>query len=189
MAEQFALEEILGDRRAIQRDELLVGALAVAVDVAGEDFLARSGVARDQDAGVASGNPVGQSKHLRGARIGEDQRVGFLGHGLEDRSDEFGIGRQRDVFLGARLDGAHRRLGVGADTVGDDRNADALVLERFDESRDVEFHVDHDEIGALPRPREFKGGARVRRMADLGAMIEGDLAGRSNLTVHRSDDE
>ena len=52
MTEELALEERLGDGRAIHGDEGPIGALPVGVNCTGDEFLARSALARDQHHGV-----------------------------------------------------------------------------------------------------------------------------------------
>jgi hypothetical protein len=48
VTEQLGFEQLLGDRRAVQRDEGLVGARAEIVQAAGDQFLAAAGFATDQ---------------------------------------------------------------------------------------------------------------------------------------------
>ena len=49
MAEQLALQERLGQRAAIHRDEGTLGALAVVVNGAGHQLFARAALALDED--------------------------------------------------------------------------------------------------------------------------------------------
>ena len=56
MAEQLALEHVARDRRAVERDERLGGAVGIAVDGAGEDFLAGAAFAGDEHADVGGGD-------------------------------------------------------------------------------------------------------------------------------------
>src|SRR5204862_7876471 len=50
VTEELALDELGGDRGAIELDEGAVGALGVIVDRAGDELLAGAVLARDQDA-------------------------------------------------------------------------------------------------------------------------------------------
>ena len=71
VAEELALEQRLGDRAAVDRDEGLVRARARAVDRAREQLLAGAALALDQDARVARGHALRlgeQVLHQRGAR-------------------------------------------------------------------------------------------------------------------------
>src|SRR5690606_40707691 len=52
VAEQFGFDEVFGDRRAIDGDEIAAAAAAV-MDRAGEKFLAAAGLALDEDRDVA----------------------------------------------------------------------------------------------------------------------------------------
>ena len=54
VAEQFGFQEMLGDRRAIDRDERPLGAVGAGVDIARQHFLAGSGFAGDHDRGVGA---------------------------------------------------------------------------------------------------------------------------------------
>ncbi len=55
MAEEFALDQVFRDRRAIDRNEALGCAMTVAVQRAGDQFLAGAALARDHHGGVARG--------------------------------------------------------------------------------------------------------------------------------------
>src|SRR5690606_5299759 len=93
VAEELALEEVLRERRAVHRDEGAVRALALGVDRARGDLLARSALAADQD----------RRRRLRGAR---DQRRD-LAHRLGDAErGHLGAERGRRRRLLARV---HRR--------------------------------------------------------------------------------
>jgi hypothetical protein len=59
VAEQLALEQVLGDGGAVDADEGPVGA-RTWVDVAGHDFLTDAAFAGDQDRGFGTGDLVGQ---------------------------------------------------------------------------------------------------------------------------------
>src|SRR5439155_14392467 len=54
VAEQLALEQVLGDGPTVDRHELAVLARAAPVDLAGDQLLAGSGLAGDQDADVGA---------------------------------------------------------------------------------------------------------------------------------------
>ena len=56
VTEEFAFEEIPGNSRAVDLDERAVFIAAVFVDLAGDEFLARAGLANDEDKGVRSGH-------------------------------------------------------------------------------------------------------------------------------------
>ena len=67
VAEDFGLEQRVGQRRAVHRLELVGAAPAELVDHPRDDFLARSGRAEDQhrDVGLGRGaNPLEHDEHL-----------------------------------------------------------------------------------------------------------------------------
>ena len=70
MAEQFAFQQGLGKGRAVHRDHLPGGALAAAMDRAGDQFLAGAGLAGDQDRGIGgtdAGDFFAQRRDCRAA--------------------------------------------------------------------------------------------------------------------------
>ena len=64
MAEQFVFDQMVRQGAAIDRDERLVGALALVVDGAGSQFLAAAGFAADEYGGVIAGNLVDCRQHV-----------------------------------------------------------------------------------------------------------------------------
>ena len=56
VAEELGLEQLLGERRAVQRDERAAFARGGLVDEARDDFLARAGLAADHDGRVGGGH-------------------------------------------------------------------------------------------------------------------------------------
>src|SRR3989475_9712444 len=67
VAEEFALEEAFRDRAAVDPDEGAPRPAAVTVDDAGDDFLARAGLAQKADRGVGlgdTGDLIQQDLHL-----------------------------------------------------------------------------------------------------------------------------
>ncbi|MEJ0042377.1 MAG: hypothetical protein WDM81_09230 [Rhizomicrobium sp.] len=57
MAEQFAFDELLGDRSHVDRDEGAVAPLAVIVQRPRDEFLARAAFAHDHDREIGLGQP------------------------------------------------------------------------------------------------------------------------------------
>jgi flagellar motor switch protein FliN len=66
--------------------------------------------------------------------IAPDHLAVIVGDGGEHRRDHLGVGRQRDVFLGACLDRGDCGLGIGLDAAGDDWRMDMLGRSRMDVS-------------------------------------------------------
>ena len=151
---------LLRDRRAIDRDERLARAVRAAVDVTRDHLLAGAGLAGDQHRGVARRDLLGELDHVRHRLVAIDQLAGVVGDGGEHRRDQLGIGRQRDVFLGAGVDGGDRRARVVAHAAGDDRHRDALGVETAHQVADVERDIDHQQVGAAA------GAQHVERLLD-----------------------
>ena len=86
MPEQHGLEHGFRDRRAIDRDERLVGARAAPVNKSGEHFLARPRGAVDQHRNVGPRQPVGQRDDRQRRRIGRNRALPGIGH-RDQRSD------------------------------------------------------------------------------------------------------
>ena len=102
--------------------------------------------------------------------------MAFLGDGLEHRGNQFGVGRQRNVFLGPGLDRAHRGLGVVGHAARHHRQIDMFVGQTLDQVGDVESHVDQrqQDPGAGAGTQHFEGGIDVVGLQHLGAAPDRD---------------
>ncbi len=112
--------------------------LRVRVNEARQHFLAGAAFAGDQHRGIGGRDLLRELDDLRHRIVAIDHLAQVGGDGGEHRRDHLGVGRQRDVFLGAGADGGHGRVGVIGDAAGDDRNVDVLGFEPRDEVADVE---------------------------------------------------
>ncbi len=139
MAEQLALEQRLGQAAAIDRDEVAFAPLAVVVQAARDELLARSGLADDHHVGRGGGKLLHlalQELHGRGtseqgrldAALGRElapqgQHLGAqhaLFHGTGGHFHQtFGCERLLEEIVGA---GAHRLDGKVHVAVGRDEN-------------------------------------------------------------------
>ncbi len=130
VAEELALQQVLGDGGAVDGDEELLGARAVLVDGAGDELLAGAALAGDEDGGVGRRDlPDGLVDALHGGRGADDGLVAldrgdlighddFLAHGaggVEGAAEEVlelgDVEGLEDVIVGAelhRLDGGLR---------------------------------------------------------------------------------
>ena len=189
VAEQFALEQVLGDGGAVDRNEGAVDALRLGVKVLGHHFLAGAAFAGDQHRGIGGGDLFGEFDDARHAGIAEQEVGGFAGHGGDDGGDQLGVGRQRDVFLGAGADGVDGSGGIGLGAAGDDRNVEALGVERGDQAGDVDHHIDEEQIGAAAGAEARHRDLDARGVGDLGAALHGELGGFGELALEGSDDE
>src|SRR5579859_947449 len=189
VAEQLAFQQILGDRRAVHRDEALARAPALAMDETGHQLLTGAGFARNHDRRVGGGDLLGHAQNIAHHRIAEDDRMAFLGDRGDDGGDQLGVGRQRDIFLGARADGAHGGARVGGDAAGHHRHMDALGQQAVDQQLHVGLGVDHDEVGALAGAQHLETRRHRIDVGHLGAAGHRDLARRTNLTFQGADDQ
>ena len=94
MAEQFALQQVLGQRRAIHRHERLSRTRAVLMHGARHQFLACAGLANDQDRGIGLRRPQDVALQLAQARAVADHvmvRMKFRFQPLVLRLDPFQV--------------------------------------------------------------------------------------------------
>ena len=91
MAEQFALEQVLRNRAAIDRDESLVPAARFRVQRLGGHFLARPAFAGDEDARARIGDLLDRAEH--GAHDGRLADKAMEAGSVLDRLDD-GLGRR-----------------------------------------------------------------------------------------------
>src|SRR5712671_121383 len=75
MAEQFAFEQVRGDGSAVDRNERALLAPAVIVQGAGHQFLARAGLAEDENDGVAVRSKPDRFLHAPHRLARSDQRA------------------------------------------------------------------------------------------------------------------
>ena len=186
VAEEFGFEQGVGDGGAVHGDERPVGAGGLGVDVAGQHLLAGAALARDEDRGVRARDLIGELDHPLHGGVAPHEGAAVGGHRLDHRGDQLRVGREWDVFLGAGLDGGHRRLGVRGDAAGHDGRADALGRQRRDEFTDGEADIDHDEVGALGA-QHGEALLDAVRLGHGGAAAHGDLRGGDELAVEPSD--
>ena len=189
MAEQFGFQQMLGDRRAIDADERLLGAIGAGMDVARHHLLAGAGFAGDHDGGVGAGDLLRQFDHLGHGFVAVDQVAGIVGDGGEYRGDQFRIGRQRDIFLGAGVDRGDRGAGIVGDAAGDDRHVNVLGLEPHHQIADVERDVDQQQVGALAAAQHPHRLFVVLRMRNGSAVVHCDLGGGRKLALQCANDE
>ena len=181
MAEQLAVDDVGGDRLAVEREQRALGAQARGVDGAGEGFLARPGspmmqdrqaVARrlggDRERGAEFGRGADQllERERRRELFGDRRKLagGAAAVGIGGERFEQPLGRDRpDQEIGCA--GAHR-LDRDGDAVAvrqhDDRQVRALFAQRGDQLR-AAFAVPARRA-APPGPRG-RAGPEARRRA------------------------
>ena len=157
--------------------------------VARQHLLAGAAFAGDQHRGVGGGDLLGELDHLRHRVVAIDHFAVVVGDGREHRRDQLGVGRQRDVFLGAGVDGVDRGARVIGDAAGDDRHVDALGVEPRHQVADVEGDVDHQQIGAAAGAQHGERLLVVLGVGDRCALVHRDLARGGELASERADDQ
>ena len=154
-----------------------------------QDFLAGAGIAGDQHRGVAGGDLLRQLDHARHGVVAVDQFAPVVGDGGQHRGDQFGVGRQRDIFLGAGLNGRDRGARIGGGAAGDDRRMNVLGFEASDQIADVDGDVDHQEVGAASGAQHRERLGDIRGMGDQRALVHRELGRGGELAVERADDQ
>ena len=84
VAEEFTFDQIFRDRRAIHRHEGLGRTMTVAMETAGDEFLARATLARDHHRGIAGGKLADDLEDLLHGGRGADNAFLVL-IGVDDR--------------------------------------------------------------------------------------------------------
>src|SRR5207244_13397447 len=76
VAEQLAFEQVLGNGRAVQRQERRLGTWAMLIDGAGDQFLAGAALARDENRDVLGGDAANGLVHFaHGGTTADDGTV------------------------------------------------------------------------------------------------------------------
>ena len=189
VAEQLGLQEVIRDRRAIDGNERLPGAGRAGVQVARQHFLAGAALAGDQHGGVGAGDLLGELDDARHRLVAIDHLAPVVGDGREHGRDQVGVGRQRDVFLGAGMDGVDRGTRVVGDAAGHDRDMDALGVEPVHQVADIEGDVDHQQVGAAAGAQHGERLLVAVGVGDAGALVQRDFARGGELASKRTDDQ
>ena len=185
MSEQFALEEVLGDGAAVDRDERPVLAGAATVDGEGGHFLAGAAVAEDEDRGIGGGHFADQVEHFLHRRAGADHaleasdgtafaQLPILTFELSDmkRADQdpfelAHVDRFREEIVGALADG-FQGIGLFVLTGDDDDLGDRIEGEQIGQRRQAlggvggrrgQAEVEQDDGRSMRPERVERGGA------------------------------
>ncbi len=116
--EELALHQVLGDRPAVSDDEGLLHALAHAVDLFGQQLLARAGLAVDQHRGVGPAD---------GAQLGEDGP--HLGATADHRAEALRVVQRHLDLVGERGDADQAVPQLQLDAVADGDLAEAQAVD------------------------------------------------------------
>src|SRR5262249_50765537 len=132
VAEQCALDELAGDRTAVDDDEGPLAATRMVVDLLGDELLAGPGLALDEDGGVVWRDVAEQGEQTPHLDVAADQLAEGVGLGLigldrllfrqkfDDRAADLDLRaeRDRDLLEARALDeGAVGRAEIADDDV------------------------------------------------------------------------
>ena len=196
--EQLRLEQLLGDRAAVDGDEHALGAAAAPVQGARDHLLARAALARDQDGAVGVRHALDHVEHAAQRRARADQVLVVVAP-VELALEQAVLGLEAAVLDGLRREPAQHVVVGGLDrlleepvgagpqrlerglraAVAGDHDAGQVGLHLADLAHQLEpadaRHLDvaEHEIDRLVRD-ELHGLARVARRRDLMARARED---------------
>ena len=169
VAEEFAFEQVFGDRRAVDGDERLVHAGAVLENGAGDEFLAGAAFAGDQDGRAGRRDLADELVNLlHCGRIADDGLAAFLRVKLGGKGDDLfhraggGERLEKQVLQLGNVEGLehvivgpalHRLDGRLRGAVGRHHDHDLLrvdlaqFLERVETALLAHADVHHDQVG------------------------------------------
>ena len=172
VAEQLAFEDVLAERRAVERDERLGLARAVLVDGLGHELLARARLALDEHAGVSGRDAFELIDHVAhlGALADHALEAEFLvqaalqlsvgamqsrafGRGQGDRPELFDIERLEQVIEGPLLHCGHGRRDRAVPGHEDHGRFGLLTLGLGEDGQAVD--VVHHQVGDHDVERRF----------------------------------
>jgi hypothetical protein len=188
VAEQFGFEQRFRDRGAIDADERLFGPGRPGVNIARQYFLAGAGFAGNQHRGVAAGDLLRELDDASHGVIAIDQLARIFGDGGQHGGNQFRVGRQRDILLGAGMDRGNRGARIGGGAASNDRRVNVLGFEPGDEVADVDRDIDHQKIRAAPGAQHRKRLGDIGGVSDRRALIHRDLGRGGELAVERAND-
>ena len=132
---------------------------------------------------------LGEFDDLRHRVVAIDHFARIVGNGGEHSRDQIGIGRQRDVFFCAGMNGIDGRARVIGDAAGDDRNMDALGVEPRHEVADIEANIHHQQIGAASGTQHGERLLVAFGVGDAGALFHCEFGRGGELAAERADNE
>ena len=207
MTEQLALDQLLGDRRAVDLDEGLVLAERVAVDGASDQLLAGAALAGDQHRGVRRRGPAHRVPHLLERRAAAHHPVALVENQpqtpvllhqtfLPERvaggdQDALALRRLLDEVEGAELDGLDGGLDGAVAGEDHDRRRAVARLQPFEHLEAVQLghlDVEEHEVRALLLGELEPDGA-VGGQQHLVALVFEDHAQRGTDRVFVVDDQ
>ena len=116
MAKQGGFQHVVGDRRAVDRNERLFGTARLLVDITRQHFFTGAGLAGNQHSGITARHPRCQFQQLRAGRLKGNRAIAVgCGHHAQgmpgDQFDQrLGFERLDQVIRRALTHGIHRPL-------------------------------------------------------------------------------
>ena len=174
VAEQLALEQLLGDGGAVDGGEALLAPRAHPVDGAGQHFLAGAALAGDEHGGVVARHPAGELEQVaHGAALADDQVARGAGAeagaqhldlaaellallGLPERHGDF-VGAERlvEVVVGAFAHGGERAVLAAVRAHHDEQRLAAVGAVAPEEGHAVHLRHPHVAEHEVERPRRW----------------------------------
>ena len=200
VAEELALEERVGDRGAVDRDEGAAAAGRQLVDRAGEELLAGPALTLEQHGGVGRGHPLRLGLHRADRRrlpddrrhrarpaVLEQERLALprapLDRARDEKAEKVRLDRLGDEVLGAALHRVHGGLDRAERGHHDHRKGGVEGSRRVEDGEPVragEAPVGQDEIDRLARLQELD------RLGPGGDPPDVEIFGPKHLLEHRA---
>jgi hypothetical protein len=214
MPEELALEQPLGQGRAVDRHDRLVGAAAVLMDELRDHFLARAALAADEDRRVGPRDLAGELDRLaergRNPDEGDLVAVAVLLHQLQTKvlcltRDHHGVRRPTDQHLQVSRRERLRQIVPGAGPERLDAARDARVPGHDDDDgvleglqrgledlepgdlRHVQIHQDDVELAPLDRVDGLFAPADQRHVVAIHLQDTGAAFPQGALVIHHED--
>jgi hypothetical protein len=202
MAEEFALQQVLGNGRGVDGHEGPVGARRMLVQRTRHQFLARTRFTGDEHRDVALRKPADGAEHvLHGGRLAQHFGRGnhaLFGHFLalafvDGAADQLDGARQVEglgqVFEGAALERRNGAVEVGERRHDDDGQAGVLgldLVEQVEPGAAGHADVAHQDLRALlfVVGGKFEGGQHLAR---VGEAARGQVFAQQGLLQHEAD--
>jgi hypothetical protein len=194
--EQLALEQVLRDRRRVDRDERTRGARAVTVQRARDELLAGPRFAGDQHGRVRLRQPPDRPEHLlHRRRLAEDfrrLRAGRLdrrhdrrlaGRAANERDRVVDVERLGQVLERAALERLHGAVEVRVRGHHDDRDVRKALLD-LGEQRDARL-ARHPDVG--DEHLRLAHRERLQHLVRRAERLVGDALARERLLEHPAD--
>ena len=159
------------------------------MDIARQHFLAGPRLAGDQHRRIGRRDLLRKLDHVRHCLVAIDQLARVISDCGKHGRNQLRVRGQRNVLLGAGMNGGDRSPRVVADTAGDDRHRDAFGLEPQHQIANVTGDVHHQQVGATAGAQHVECLLDRVGVGDAGASRHRDLGGGGELSLKAADDQ